>query len=80
MTVNELTKDLAARDDRPIDAEERQLPRVGRKRDHTRDAAILAAALVVLAEVGYAGMTMDMVAVRAKAGKATVYRRWSSKT
>ncbi|MDH2333202.1 TetR family transcriptional regulator [Paenibacillus polymyxa] len=24
-------------------------------------------------------MTMDMVAARAKAGKATVYRRWSSK-
>lgn len=54
--------------------------RVGRKRDHTRDAAILDAALEVLAEVGYAGMTMDMVAVRARAGKATVYRRWSSKS
>ncbi len=24
-------------------------------------------------------MTMDMVAARAKAGKATVYRRWQSK-
>jgi AcrR family transcriptional regulator len=24
-------------------------------------------------------MTMDLVAVRAKAGKATVYRRWPSK-
>jgi AcrR family transcriptional regulator len=24
-------------------------------------------------------MTMDMIAARAKAGKATVYRRWSSK-
>jgi AcrR family transcriptional regulator len=33
----------------------------------------------VLAETGYDGMTMDMVASRAKAGKATVYRRWSSK-
>ncbi|RMQ40636.1 Transcriptional regulator, TetR family [Pseudomonas cichorii] len=51
----------------------------GRKRDPERDAAILNAAIDVLAESGYDGMTMDMVASRAKAGKATVYRRWSSK-
>lgn len=56
-----------------------QTPRLGRKRDHTRDAEILAAALDVLAETGYDGMTIDMVAARARAGKATVYRRWSSK-
>jgi len=54
-------------------------PKLGRKRDHTRDAEILEAAVDVLAETGYDGMTMDMVATRAKAGKATVYRRWSSK-
>ena len=54
-------------------------PRLGRKRDHTRDPEILAAALDVLAETGYDGMTIDLVAARAKAGKATVYRRWSSK-
>jgi AcrR family transcriptional regulator len=53
--------------------------RLGRKRDHTRDPEILEAALDVLAEVGYDRMTMDMVAARAKAGKATVYRRWPSK-
>lgn len=53
--------------------------RLGRKRDPSRDAAILDAALEVLAEVDYAQMTMDMVAERAKAGKATVYRRWASK-
>jgi len=53
--------------------------RLGRKRDHTRDPEILDAALDVLAETGYDGMTIDMVAARAKAGKATVYRRWSSK-
>lgn len=53
--------------------------RLGRKRDHTRDPEILAAALEVLAESGYEGMTVDMVARRAKAGKATVYRRWPSK-
>lgn len=59
---------------------EPRLPgRIGRKRDQTRDADILDAALQVLAETGYEGMTMDMVAERARAGKATVYRRWPSK-
>lgn len=53
--------------------------RLGRKRDHTRDAEILDAAVEVLSECGYDGMTVDMVATRAKAGKATVYRRWPSK-
>jgi AcrR family transcriptional regulator len=54
-------------------------PRLGRKRDHTRDPEILDAALDVLSETGYDRMTIDMVAARAKAGKATLYRRWSSK-
>jgi AcrR family transcriptional regulator len=56
-----------------------QSPKMGRKRDHTRDPEILDAALDVLAETGYDGMTMEMVATRAKAGKATLYRRWPSK-
>ncbi|GAB4084409.1 TetR/AcrR family transcriptional regulator [Myceligenerans cantabricum] len=55
-------------------------PRLGRKRDLTRDPEILAVALDVLAETGYDGMTIDMVATRAKAGKATLYRRWASKS
>jgi len=55
-------------------------PKLGRKRDHTRDPEILDAALDVLAETGYEGMTIDMVATRAKAGKATLYRRWPSKS
>ena len=54
--------------------------KLGRKRDHTRDPEILDAALEVLAETGYDGMTIDMVAARAKAGKATMYRRWPSKS
>src|SRR3954467_1290919 len=54
--------------------------KLGRRRDHTRDAEILDAALEVLAETGYDGMTIDMVAARAKAGKATLYRRWASKS
>jgi AcrR family transcriptional regulator len=59
---------------------ESDAPRPGRKRDTTRDPAILDAAIEVLAETGYEGMTIDMVAARAKAGKATVYRRWASKS
>lgn len=54
-------------------------PPLGRPRDPSRDADILTAAVDVLAEVGYDGMTIDMVAARAKAGKATLYRRWASK-
>ena len=54
--------------------------KVGRPLDVTRDADILDAALDVLAEEGFDGMTIDMVAARARAGKATLYRRWPSKT
>ena len=57
----------------------RSTSRLGRKRDHTRDPQILEAAIDVLAEMGFDGMTIDMVAARAKAGKATIYRRWPSK-
>ena len=53
--------------------------RPGRRRDPSRDGEILSAALDVLAETGYDGMTIDMVAARARAGKATLYRRWDSK-
>jgi len=53
--------------------------KLGRKRDHTRDPEILDVTLEVLAECGYDGLTIDMVAARAKAGKATLYRRWPSK-
>jgi len=52
----------------------------GRKRDESRDAAILDATIDILVEVGFEKMTVDMVAARAKAGKGAVYRRWPSKT
>jgi AcrR family transcriptional regulator len=44
-----------------------------------REQEILDAALEVLADVGYDRLTMDAVAHRAKASKATLYRRWNSK-
>ena len=52
---------------------------LGRKRDDSLDTRIIEAAIYVLAKTGFDSMTMDMVAANAKAGKATVYRRWSSK-
>ena len=52
---------------------------LGRKRDNTLDSTIVDAATTILAEVGFDRMTMDMVAAKAKTGKATLYRRWSSK-
>lgn len=56
-----------------------EAPPRGRRRDPALDTAILEAAIAVIAEVGYERMTMDMVALRAKAGKAAAYRRWKSK-
>lgn len=44
-----------------------------------REQEILDATLTVLAETGYDRLTMDAVAAEAKASKATLYRRWSSK-
>ncbi|MGH9077239.1 MAG: TetR/AcrR family transcriptional regulator [Acidimicrobiales bacterium] len=51
----------------------------GRQLDPTRDDAICAATLELLAERGYDCLTVEAVAARAGAGKATVYRRWASK-
>lgn len=44
-----------------------------------RELEILGATLEILAEVGYDLLTMDAVASRAKASKATLYRRWNGK-
>lgn len=54
-------------------------PAPGRKRDASRDDALCQAALELLAEVGYDRLTIDAVAARAGAGKATCYRRWAGK-
>jgi AcrR family transcriptional regulator len=45
-----------------------------------REQQILDATLDVLADVGYDRLTMDAVAAHARASKATLYRRWNSKS
>ncbi len=48
-------------------------------RAEAREEAILNAALELLMEVGYDRFSMDALAERARAGKATIYRHWSGK-
>jgi len=50
-----------------------------RRRGPELEHALYEAALAELAEVGYGRLTMEGVAVRARTGKAAVYRRWSSR-
>ncbi|MEU4744544.1 helix-turn-helix domain-containing protein, partial [Actinosynnema sp. NPDC023658] len=50
-----------------------------RRRGEELNAAIYRATLEELAEVGYAKLTMERVAERARTGKAALYRRWSSR-
>ena len=66
---------------KPPEAPHEGKPRAkaGRKRDDARDGVILDATLTVLAEQGYEGMTIDMVAAHAGMARATVYRRWATK-
>jgi len=59
----------------PAEAASAVRPRI----EGVREQEILDAALEVLADVGYDRLTMDAVAQRAKASKATLYRRWNSK-
>jgi AcrR family transcriptional regulator len=54
--------------------------RTSPKRGEARAQAILDATIELLAEVGYDRMSMDMVALRARASKATIYRHWPDKT
>jgi AcrR family transcriptional regulator len=58
-----------------VRTDERARPRV----EGEREEQILATTLRLLAEVGYDRLTMDAVATAAKASKATLYRRWTSK-
>ena len=58
---------------------QRGVSRAGRPLDPSRDDAIRRAALDGLAELGYDRLSMGEIAARARAGKATLYRRWPSK-
>jgi AcrR family transcriptional regulator len=49
-----------------------------RRRGEALEAAIFAAVMAEIGEVGVAGLTMERVAARAKTGKAALYRRWAS--
>jgi AcrR family transcriptional regulator len=51
----------------------------GRPRSEESHQAIVRATLELLIEVGYGALTMEAVRTRAGVGKATIYRRWSSK-
>jgi AcrR family transcriptional regulator len=54
-------------------------PKSGRPRRPETDVAILRATRDLFGELGYDGMSVEAVAARAGVGKATIYRRWSSK-
>ena len=51
----------------------------GRPRSEASHQAIIQATLGLLLEAGYGPLTMEAVRTRAGVGKATIYRRWSSK-
>lgn len=50
-----------------------------RRRGAALNAAIYQATLQELTEVGYAALTMERVADRARTGKASLYRRWPTR-
>ena len=64
-----------------IDVEQQidRTPRPSGPRAEAREQAILDAALELIREVGYDRLSMDALAERAHAGKATIYRRWTGK-
>jgi len=61
-----------------VDTTERPGRPTGARADARRQA-ILDAALSLVMEVGYDRLSMDALAERAHAGKATIYRHWSGK-
>lgn len=53
--------------------------RPGRPRDPRIDASVFEATLALLDEVGYSGLSLEMVARRAGVGRPSLYRRWPNK-
>jgi AcrR family transcriptional regulator len=62
-----------------VDQANRRATRPTGARAEAREQAILDAALELLMEVGYDRLSIDALAERARAGKATIYRHWSGK-
>ena len=62
-----------------MDVDVLRTARTGRPRDADREDAILAATRALVAEIGYERLTIEAVAARARASKATIYRRWPGK-
>jgi AcrR family transcriptional regulator len=52
---------------------------LGRPRDKRIDSAVLRSAVELLAETGYADLSVDAIARRAGTSKPAIYRRWPSK-
>lgn len=52
---------------------------IGARRNPATESAVLDAAMQIISEQGYADLTMEAVARRARAGKATLYRWWPSR-
>ena len=78
MPLDPLTADSATAESAPAESAPGRRPG-GRTLDQTRDADIRAVVLELLTEQGYDRLTIEAVAARARAGKATIYRRWPSK-
>lgn len=72
-------KGLSRRRPRPEPAKEHQ-PRIPIGRGAHARGRILRAALEVLAERGVAGFSIEAVAERANASKATIYRHWATQS
>jgi AcrR family transcriptional regulator len=58
-----------------------QAPEPARRRRHGKEleTALLTAAWAELVETGYARLTMESIAVRARTSEAVLYRRWPNK-
>ncbi|MFZ0013984.1 MAG: TetR/AcrR family transcriptional regulator [Acidimicrobiia bacterium] len=52
---------------------------VGRPRDQTVEAKVVASTFDLLNEEGLGGLSVEGIATRAGVSKATIYRRWDSK-